>query len=127
MKLITLLIPAYMPRPYEGATPVPYQSGIVDKWEKQFAEISPAVLRLPNVVRLLPDPSGRFAHPQIVTPYQVLADSESDTAGNAIALALKVFTLAKLTVFSQDTLGEDFNTEDAANLATGLHSWNEES
>ena len=125
MKLITLLVPAYQPRPYEGATPVPYQSGTVDKFEKQLAEISPVVIRHHNATRLLPDQSGRFAHPQIVTPYQIVAAPEEDAAGKAIALALSVFKLERVTVLSTEVLGDDFDIAAADELSGGVHPWNE--
>lgn len=126
MKIATLFIPAYLPRAYAGATPTPYQSGTVDKFERQLADLSPVVIRQPNATRLLPDTSGRFAHPEIVTPYQVVVSPDEPALGDAIILALKTFGLESFTVTLSDIEGAPVSTADAEALAAGIHPWNEE-
>lgn len=123
MKIVSLLVPACLPAPYVGATPTPYQSGTVDRFERELAKMSPLVIRHANSTRLHEDAAGRFAHVQIVTRYDLLVDPAHETAGNAVALALKTFGLDKLAVILGDD-AEDMDAGAAADLAAGLHIWN---
>lgn len=122
MKLVTLLIPAYLPRAYDGATPVPYQSGTVDQFEIQLAKIAPGFIRQPNATRVTESP--RWAIPQIVTPYQFVANPEATPLGDMIALALSAFKLDKVTVMVVEAESEEFTAETAADLQSGIHLWN---
>lgn len=124
MKIASLLVPAYLPRSYIGATPTPYQSGTVDNFERELAALSPFVVRQPNATRLLTDPAGRFVAQQIVTQYDLLFDPETTNLGEAIMLALKSFTLDTITVVC-DGDAEPFKKDDAENIAAGLHAWND--
>lgn len=121
MKLATLLIPAYLPRSYDGATPAPYQSGTVDQFEKGLAAIAPGFVRHPNATRVTESP--RWAIPWIVTPYQFMIDPEKTTLGDAIALALKAFKLDKINVTVVEAESEDFTADMAADLQTGIYLW----
>lgn len=122
MKLVTLLVPAYQPRPYEGATPTPYQSGTVDAFENALVLLSPLVVRQPNGVRLYPD-GGRWVKQEIVTPYQLLVEPEDTVLGDVILLVLKTFKLGSVTVVNGDD-AEPFTTTEAEELQAGLHAWN---
>lgn len=124
MKIAVLLVPAYQPRPYAGATPVPYQSGTVDKFERVLAGMSPLVIRHASATRLHPDPAGRFAHPEIVTAYDILHDPETTALGEAIDLALKSFNLEAITIV-QNGDAEPFSKADVLSMMDGLHPWNE--
>ena len=125
MKLATLLLPAYLPRAYPGATPTPYQSGTVDKFERELVALSPLIVRHSNSVRLSRDIAGRFAHSEIVTAYDFMWDQETDSLGLAIVLALKSFGLPAITVAFQGE-AEEFSLESVEHLMGGLHPWNEE-
>jgi hypothetical protein len=125
MKLATLLIPAYLPRAYVGATPTPYQSGTVDKFEREIVLMSPLVVRHANAVRIMPDRVGRFAHQQVVTEYDFMWEANADSLGKAIALALKSFGLEKVLVVCAGEV-EEIDLAGAAELETGLHPWCEE-
>lgn len=126
MKLAVLLVPAYLPPSHPGATPTPYQSGLVDKFEMGLAKLSPVVIRGHNVTRLIPDEGGRWLTQQIVTPYRLIVSPAETALGDAIALTLKSFNIPKVTVLFVDADGEDFALGDADALANGLHPWNEE-
>ena len=91
MKLATILVPAYLPRPYVGATPVPYQSGTVDKFERLLAAMSPLVVRHASSTRIRPDTAGRFAHQEISVAYDLMVDPETTTLAKAVDLTLKSF------------------------------------
>lgn len=124
MKLAYILVPAYMPVPYVGATPTPYQSGTVDKYERQLAALSPFVVRHPGSARLRPDSAGRFVHQELTTSYEVLFDPETQTLAEVIDLTLKSFNLETVTV----TMGGDaepFSKVETLALMDGLHPWNE--
>lgn len=125
MKLATLLIPAYLPRAYVGATPAPYQSGTVDAFEKGLAALSPLVVRHANVVRLKSDPAGRFVNQEIVTEYDLMWDAATDSLGQAIALSLKSFNLNDVTVICHGD-AQPFTAADAEEIKSGLHPWCEE-
>lgn len=125
MKLASLLVPAYLPRAYVGATPTPYQSGTVDKFERDLAAMSPFVIRNGQSCRLTPDPAARFVNQQIVTRYDLLVDPETTTLADAIGLTLKSFGLDKVTVIFDDADAEDFNTDRLEELTSGLHPWSD--
>lgn len=121
MKLATLLVPAYLPRSYDGATPAPYQSGTVDQFEKALAGIAPGFIRHPNVTRVTESP--RWAVPQIVTPYQFMIDPGKTTLGDAIALALGAFKLDTVNVTVVEAESENFTSTMALDLQLGIHLW----
>lgn len=123
MSILSVLVPAYTPRAYAGATPTPYQSGVVDKFERQLAALSPHVVRHHNSTRLLPDVSGRFAHQEILTRYDVLVDPEEKTMGEVIELTLKSFNLENVTALYRGD-AQPLTVEDAVTMLDGLHDWN---
>lgn len=123
MKIATILVPAFLPRPYPGATPAPYLSGTVDKFERALACMSPLVVRH-TCTRLLPDPAGRFAHPEIASAYDVMFDPETQTIAEVIDLTLKSFGLESVTVIC-DGDAEPFNKASVDELMNGLHPWND--
>lgn len=122
MKIASLLVPAYLPRAYAGATPTPYQSGTMDKFEKALVDLSPLVIRNHNGTRLHPDTAGRFVHQEVVTQYDLLVDPETTTLAEAIDLALRVFTLENITVIF-DGDAAPCTKEDADALSAGVHAW----
>lgn len=126
MKLASLLVPTYMPRAYVGATPVAYQSGTVDAFERSLVKLCPAfTIRYGNATRLLHDPENRFVGMQIVTRYDVMVDPASPQLGDVVTLALTSFKLEKLTVVFDDAETADLALGDAGELKDGYHPWNE--
>ncbi len=101
MKIVTLCVPANLPRPHAGATPVPYTSGKIDALELALAKVAPTVLRGANVVRLTDDPNGRFVGQQIILPYTLATTGDLQLI-DAIAVALKILGIASLTVLTED-------------------------
>lgn len=121
MKTAFLFIPAYHPPAYVGATPSPYQSGIVDTFEAKACELCPMVFRHANATQLAKDPSGRFAHPAIVTPYEFGLE-EVSALGKLASLALRVFKLESINanVGGETTL---LNIADAKEIEAGTLVW----
>ena len=101
MKIVTLCIPAHLPRPHAGATPVPYTSGLIDKLELALVKLSPTVIRGPNAVRLVEDKNDRFVGQHIVTPYTFAASGDMEVL-DACSLVLKTLALKTLLVLSED-------------------------
>jgi len=127
MKLASLLVPAYLPRAYVGATPTPYQSGTVDAFERALVKLCPALtVRHHNSTRLHHDPEGRFVAQQIVTRYDVQIDPTTTQLGDVIDLALATFKIDKIEVIYDDAQAATLTADDAAALKDGLHDWNGE-
>ncbi len=124
MKIASLLIPTYLPRPYPGATPASYQSSIVDNFEKALVALSPYVTRHPAAHRLHPDVQGRFVHQEAFTRYDVMVDPGDSSLGDAVLLALKSFNLAKIGVLFDDTEVADVDAASAEQMQQGLDPWN---
>ena len=101
MKIATLCVPANLPRPHVGATPVPYTSGKMDALELALVKVAPTVLRGANSVRLLEDPGNRFVGQQIIVPY-TLAHSGDLQLIDAVAVAIKTLGLKTLLVLTED-------------------------
>ena len=101
MKIATLCIPANLPRPHAGATPVPYTSGKIDALELALAKVAPIVLRGANVVRLTDDPNGRFVGQQIIVPYTLAASGDLQLI-EAISIAFNTLGLKTLMVLTED-------------------------
>ena len=101
MKIATLCIPANLPRPHAGATPVPYTSGTMDKLELALVKIAPTVLRGPNMVRLLDDAGNRFVGQQIIVPFTIAALGDLQLI-DAVALVLKTLGLKTMLVLTED-------------------------
>lgn len=125
MKLATLLVPAYLPPSHPGATPTPYQSGVVDKFEKLLVELAPVLTRDGNTNRLTRDAAGRWVTVQIVTPYRFIFAPDETTLGDAIALTLKTFNIPSVTVIVVDADGAELTLSEAEELQSGIHPWNE--
>lgn len=92
----TVFIPLYMPVPYSGATPQPYQSSIVDGFERKLVAIFPGVIRT-EVMRLLPSVDGRFVSQQPARAYQWAGDADP-----VLSLSLKQFTLPSVSFADED-------------------------
>ena len=99
MKIITLLIPAYLPRAHPGATPTPFPSSLIDKLEFELVKLSRTILRGPNAVKLTEN--VRFVGQEIVTPYTFAASGDMDVL-NAVSLVLKTLSLKTLLILSED-------------------------
>jgi hypothetical protein len=101
MKIATLCVPANLPRPHAGATPVPYTSGKIDALEIALTEIVPTVLRGANVVRLIADPGSRFVGQQIIVPYTLAHEGDLQLF-DAVSIAVKSLGLKTLMVLTED-------------------------
>lgn len=124
MKFVSLLIPHCLPPAFQGATPFPFQSGTVDRFERELAALSPLVLRH-TASRLRPDLAGRFVHTEHVTRYELLIDPETDVLGQAVALALKSFAPIDSITVILDGDAEPFNAASAEDWVSGMHPWQE--
>lgn len=92
----TLLLPVYMPVAYSGATPQPYQSSIVDGFERKLVSISTFVMRQ-EAMRLLPSVDGRFVSQQLVKAYSFSGKME-----DVLTLAIKTFSLKSASFLDDD-------------------------
>lgn len=124
MRIASLLIPAYMPPAYAGATPTPYQSSTVDNFERDLVKLSPLVVRHGNATTLRPDLHGRFVHQGIHTRYDVALQDDKKTdgyvLGDAVLLALKAFKLESITVICNGE-ADEINVGAVEELQAGLH------
>lgn len=124
MKYLSMMIPAYLPRPYAGATPTPYMSNTVDGFERELVKLTGYLIRHGNTTRLVPDPHGRFVGQQIVTRYDLMIDNTDTKMGDAIVLALKSFGLEKVAVIYSDSDVAEVAMPEALEIQAGLHHWN---
>lgn len=124
MKYLSMMIPAYLPRAYVGATPTPYMSNTVDNFERELVKLTGYLIRHGNTTRLIPDPAGRFVSQQIVTRYDLMIDHTDKAMGDAIVLALKTFGLEKVAVIFSDSDVAEVAMPEALEIQSCLHPWN---